>query len=79
MSGDAAAVCKLQVELALATRELDACRDHCSIGPGSRSSSNGSIVLSTKLVQAIEAAIQLSGHLFGSAKAQRREYLSHLL
>ena len=71
MGGDAAAVRQLQVELSLATRELDAGSNHSSVGLGSGGVVDSNIIPSTKLVQTIKATIYLSRHLFRSAKAQR--------
>ena len=50
MGGDAAAVRQLQVELSLATRELNAGSNHSSVGLRSGGVVNSNIILSTKLV-----------------------------
>ena len=71
IGGDAAVVRQLQVELSLATRELDAGSNHSSVGLRSGGVVNSNIILSTKLVQTIKATIYLSGHLFRLAKVQR--------
>lgn len=71
MGSDAAAVRELQIELVLATRKLDARSNHTGVSLGFFGGIDGSIVPSAKPVQAIEAAVHLSGHLFRSAKAQR--------
>ena len=70
MGGDAAAVRELQIELVLATRKLDAGINHTSVGLGLFGGIDGGVVPSAKPVQAIEAAVHISGHLFRSAKAQ---------
>jgi len=76
MGSDAAAVRELQIELVLATRKLDACSNHTGVSLGFFGGIDGSIVPSAKPVQAIEAAVHLSGHLFRSAKAQHLRNIS---
>jgi hypothetical protein len=76
MGGDATVVRELEVELALATRKLDAGSNYSSVGPGSGGVGDSSVILSTKLVHAIDAAVHLCGHLFRSAKAQHSQGIS---
>jgi len=60
---DAAEVSELEVETALAARKLDACGRNQSISAGSGSILDCLIVLGTKTVQTIDAAVELVGNL----------------
>jgi hypothetical protein len=63
VGGEAAAGRQLEVELALATRKLDAGPDDRSVGSRSGGGSHGSVIGGAKPVQTIQAAVHLGGQL----------------
>jgi hypothetical protein len=69
MSGDPPVVRKLQVELTLATRKLDAGSAHIEVGTRGLNGSDSSIIPISELVETIDAAVERVRTLHGSATA----------
>lgn len=76
MGSDAAAARQLQVELALATRKLDACSNYIGVCPWSGGICNRGVVVGAEDVQTIQSTVHHLRHLWKSATAHPKRTFS---